>query len=94
MRFEVSISYKPICLSAARELLGTDQVDTDDRPSMGSEDFADYLSVAPGCMISLVVRPPGGKVTPLHTNTFRIDERALLLGARLLTRVVLQMANR
>jgi amidohydrolase len=79
-----------ICLSVACELLGTDEVATDDRPSMGSEDFADYLSVAPGCMISLGVRPPGGKVTPLHTNTFRIDERALLLGARLLTRVVLQ----
>ena len=77
------------CLSVARELLGADQVVTDDRPSMGSEDFADYLSVVPGCMISLGVRPPGGKVTPLHTSTFRIDEKALLLAARLLTRVVL-----
>jgi amidohydrolase len=78
------------CLSVARELLGTDQVSTDDRPSMGSEDFADYLSVVPGCMISLGVRPTGGKVTPLHTNTFDIDEAALLLGAHLLTRVVVQ----
>jgi amidohydrolase len=57
---------------------------------MGSEDFADYLSVVPGCMISLGVRPPGGKVTPLHTSTFRIDEKALLLAVRLLTRVVLE----
>ena len=78
------------CLSVARELLGADHAVTGDRPSMGSEDFAYYLSVVPGCMISLGVRPPGGKVTPLHTNTFRIDEKALLLGARLLTRVVLQ----
>lgn len=82
------------CLSVARELLGTDQVAADDRPSMGSEDFADYLSVVPGCMISLGVRPPRGKVTPLHTNTFDIDEAALLLGARLLTQVVLQWPRR
>jgi amidohydrolase len=79
-----------ICTAVARELLGRDQVVTDDRPSMGSEDFADYLSVVPGCMIALGVKPPGRKVAPLHTNTFDIDEDALLLGARLLTQVVLE----
>ena len=57
---------------------------------MGAEDFADYLPVVPGCMIALGVKPSSGKVTPLHTAHFDIDERALLIGARLLTRFLLQ----
>jgi metal-dependent amidase/aminoacylase/carboxypeptidase family protein len=79
-----------ICLRAARELVGTDRVNTDDRPSLGGEDFADYLTRVPGCMVSLGVKRPGTEVTPLHTSGFDIDERALLIGARLLTRILLR----
>ncbi|MGA7216626.1 MAG: hypothetical protein WBX20_20670, partial [Terrimicrobiaceae bacterium] len=59
------------------------------RPSMGAEDFADYLSSVPGCMIRLGVKRRGKKVTPLHTSTFDIDESALQIGARLLAKVLL-----
>jgi amidohydrolase len=79
-----------ICLSAARELVGADRVATDDRPSMGGEDFADYLTQVPGCMVSLGVKRPGTGVTALHTSGFDIDERALLIGARLLARILLR----
>jgi len=41
-------------------------------------------------MVTLGVKSSGQKVTPLHTSTFDIDERALLIGARLLTRVLLE----
>ena len=78
-----------ICLRAARELVGTDRVSTDDRPSLGGEDFADYLTRVPGCMVSLGVKRPGTEATPLHTSGFDIDERALLIGARLLARILL-----
>jgi amidohydrolase len=78
-----------ICLHAARELVGADRVATDDRPSLGGEDFADYLTEVPGCMVSLGVRCPGTEVTALHTSGFDIDERALLIGARLLARILL-----
>ena len=77
-------------IAAARALLGPDKVATNDRPSMGAEDFADYLAFVPGCMVTLGVKSSGRKVTPLHTSTFDIDERALLIGARLLTRVLLE----
>ena len=77
-------------IAAARALLGPDKVATHDRPSMGAEDFADYLAFVPGCMVTLGVKSSGRKVTPLHTSTFDIDERALLIGARLLTRVLLE----
>jgi amidohydrolase len=78
-----------ICLEAARGLVGADRVVTEGRPSMGAEDFADYLTATPGCMIRLGVREKGKKTTPLHTATFDMDESALLVGARLMTRVLL-----
>jgi metal-dependent amidase/aminoacylase/carboxypeptidase family protein len=58
-------------------------------PSMGAEDFADYLPIVPGCMIGLGTKGADHKVTPLHTATFDIDETALLIGARLFTSVLL-----
>ena len=82
-----------ICAAAARELLGDAAVATDDRVSMGAEDFAEYTRLVPGCMISLGVNTPGHPITPLHTPTFDIDERALLIGARLLARVLLRWPN-
>jgi amidohydrolase len=75
---------------SASHLLGSNKVTTSDRPSMGAEDFADYLPFVPGCMIALGVKRASGKVTPLHTAKFNIDERALLIGARLLTRFLLE----
>jgi amidohydrolase len=76
--------------SVGRRLLGTDNVVTDRKPSMGSEDFADYLPVVPGCMFTLGVRAVDGKITPLHTSTFDIDESALLVGARILAASLLE----
>ena len=73
-----------ICLDAAHEVAGADNVLVHGRPSMGAEDFADYLTSVPGCMIRLGVRRRGKKITPLHTSTFDIDENALLLGAAFL----------
>ena len=78
-----------VCLQAARAVVGDRHVVTAGRPSMGAEDFADYLSVVPGCMIRLGVARKGKKKTLLHTSTFDIDESALMVGVRLLTRVLL-----
>jgi len=77
-----------VCQQAARAVVGDDHVITAGRPSMGAEDFADYLSLVPGCMIRLGVARQGKKKTLLHTSRFDIDESALLVGVRLLTRVL------
>lgn len=77
-----------ICMDSARAIVGPDRITTEGRPSMGAEDFADYLAKAPGCMMRLGVRRHRHKVTPLHTATFDIEENALLTGARLLARVL------
>jgi amidohydrolase len=81
-------SVTEICLKAARELLGEDRIAADRRPSLGAEDFADYP--VPACMMSLGVKFSGQKVTPLHTSTFNLDEKALLLGVRLFAKILLQ----
>jgi amidohydrolase len=81
------------CTAAAQELLGPANVVTERRPSLGAEDFADYLGEVPGCMMLLGVNRPGRKVTPLHTSTFDIDEKALLIGVRLMTRALLNLAD-
>jgi amidohydrolase len=83
-------SVTEICRQAAVGLLGADRVVTERRPSLGAEDFADYLATVPGCMMLLGVRTPGKKITPLHTTTFNLDEKALLIGVRLFTRIILE----
>jgi amidohydrolase len=76
--------------SVARRLLGSDNVLTHEPPSMGAEDFADYLAVVPGCMIGLGVKRAGRKIAALHTSTFDIDEAALVIGARLFSALLLE----
>jgi amidohydrolase len=76
--------------SIGRRLLGADNLVTDQQPSMGSEDFADYLPTTPGCMLTLGVKAVGGKIRPLHTSTFDIEEEALSIGARLFTAALLE----
>jgi amidohydrolase len=76
-----------ICLNTARKLLGPQHVQTNRRPSLGAEDFANYP--VPACMMLLGVKSPRKKITPLHTSTFNLDEKALLVGARLFTQILL-----
>ncbi len=81
------------CIEAARGLVGAERLILEGKPSMGAEDFADYLTVAPGCMMRLGVGAQGKEVRPLHTPTFEIEESALLVGARLLLRSFLRLST-
>jgi amidohydrolase len=81
------------CIASARELVGDGGLVLSGQPSMGAEDFADYLTLVPGCMMRLGVAGPDKKTRPLHTPTFDIEESALLIGARLLLRSFLRLAH-
>jgi amidohydrolase len=79
-----------LAAGVAGQLLGPENILRNEPPSMGAEDFADYLPIVPGCMIGLGAKGPDRKVTPLHTATFDIDETALLIGARLFAAILLE----
>jgi amidohydrolase len=82
-----------LCANVASRLLGPENILSSEPPSLGAEDFADYLPVVPGCMIGLGAKADGSKVTPLHTATFDIDETALMIGARIFTAVLLEWSK-
>jgi amidohydrolase len=52
--------------------------------SLGGEDFAWYLEDVPGAMGRLGTRTPGGATYDLHQGNLRVDERATVIGARVL----------
>ena len=57
-------------------------------PSMGSEDFANYLQHVPGMLIRVGTRCGESTAYPLHHACFDLDETALGLTVQLMTRVL------
>ena len=74
----------------ARELLGSEHVVSMARPSMGSEDFAAYLEHVPGTMFRLGCAGERLPWPGLHTSVFDVDERCLVVGAKILARSVVE----
>lgn len=68
----------------ARAVVGQANVTTDWRPSMGSEDFSEFLNHVPGAFFSLGHH---GDI-PLHSPRFFLDEGILPVGATLFARLV------
>jgi IAA-amino acid hydrolase len=66
-----------------REMLGDDAV-REALPVMGTEDFAYYLNRIPGCFVFLGVGDEAqGTCYSVHHPKFKVDERALAIGAAL-----------
>jgi len=65
---------------AAQEAWGYDRVQILPEPSLGSEDFALYLSHAPGAMFRLGVGRKEQPNYPLHHPQFAVDESAIVTG--------------
>lgn len=78
--------------SAAEAYMGKENVITMDQ-RMGSEDFAFYTHVMPGCFYRLGTGVPGQPMRGLHTPTFDIDEKALEIGAGLMAWGALEQLN-
>jgi amidohydrolase len=71
---------------AASEVLGKENIDIIEKPSMGGEDFSFYLKHVPGAMFRLGCASDETNSYPLHSPYFDIDERALVIGAKTLAR--------
>lgn len=61
-------------------------------PYLTAEDFSEYLKCTAGCMVWLGVRDENN-VSPLHSDTFDLNENALLSGTSLFMEL-LSSANR
>ena len=72
----------------AIRILGPDAL-ADTPQSGGGEDFSWYLEQVPGAMARLGVWSGHGEQLDLHQPTFDLDERALAVGVRVLTNLVL-----
>jgi amidohydrolase len=57
--------------------------------SLGGEDFGWMLEQVPGAMFRLGTRTPGGATYDLHQGDFRVDERAIGIGARVQAEAVM-----
>jgi amidohydrolase len=85
--FDVLVNHSEPALAAAevaREIVGAENVLTEVKPMMGSEDFADMLRAVPGayCWVG-----HAGSV-PVHNPSFVLDDGILPVGASLLARLV------
>jgi amidohydrolase len=82
-----------IVSKAASDVLGAHNVKVLPRASMGSEDFAAYLEHVPGTMFRLGASGHDGPAPGLHTPTFDVDERCLMIGAKVLARTVIEWSK-
>ena len=71
------------------DLLGRDNVGTRQK-TMGAEDFGYMTQAAPGAMLRLGVKTPGGEARYLHTPNFDLDEAALPIGSAILAETALR----
>jgi len=67
-------------IDAASSLVGADNVLTDIKPSMGSEDFAFMLQKRPGAYI-IIGAGEGANDPPVHNPYYDFNDRILPLGA-------------
>jgi amidohydrolase len=81
-----------LCRASGEAVLGRRKITILEKPSMGGEDFADYLRLVPGCFMYLGTST--GKAYPWHHEKFDIDEQVLPRGAELLADIAKRYLNK
>ncbi|MDR3243306.1 MAG: amidohydrolase [Elusimicrobiota bacterium] len=71
-----------LCIESAKEFYGIDNVLELSQPSMGGEDFADYLEKVPGNFAFIGSAKDKNTAYPWHHNRFNIDESVLPKAAK------------
>jgi len=74
------------------KVLGKENVIELQKPSLGAEDFAEFLNEAPGAMFRLGVSSSSG-CAPLHSSKFDPDEGAIAVGVKVLTESIVKLNN-
>ena len=87
------VNHPVLCNNArtcVQELFGEDAAINICVPSMGAEDFANYLAHVPGMLIRVGTRSSDTTGYPLHDAHFDIDEKALPCSIDLMTRIMIR----
>ena len=74
------------------KVLGKENVIELQKPSLGAEDFAEFLNEIPGAMFRLGVSSSNG-CAPLHSSKFDPDEKAIAVGIKVLTESIVNLNN-
>ena len=77
---------------SAIKVLGQGNVIELQKPSLGAEDFAEFLNEIPGAMFRLGVSGSKG-CAPLHSSKFNPDERAIAVGIKVITESIVKLNN-
>ena len=77
---------------SAIELFGRKNVVELQKPSLGAEDFAEFLNYVPGSMFRLGVSGVDG-CSPLHSSEFNPDEAAIKVAIQLITKTIIGLNN-
>lgn len=78
---------------AGRAVIGAGNVHPIRRPSMGGEDFANYLSHVKGAMFRLGSAPSDEPAPLLHNPMFDVDEDSLRIGAQILAHAIIRWCD-
>lgn len=70
---------------AAEETVGARRALALERPSMGGEDFSEYLAKAPGCFVYVGTGADARTRRPWHHASFVLHEPSMLTGVNFLT---------
>ena len=72
--------------------MGQENVIELQKPSLGAEDFAEFLNDIPGAMFRLGVSSFNG-CAPLHSSKFDPDEKAITVGIKVIIESIVRLNN-
>ena len=75
---------------SAIQILGQQNVISLQKPSLGAEDFAEFLEEVPGAMFRLGVSQEKG-CAPLHSSKFDPDEKAIIVAIKVITESIVKL---
>ncbi len=79
---------------AAVKVVGQKKVIDLEHPSMGGEDFSEYLKKAPGCFVYLGTGADAKTKHPWHHPSFFLHEPSMLVGVKFLSELTKQCLSR
>ena len=85
-----NIKINRIFRDSAIKVLGQENVIELQKPSLGAEDFAEFLNDIPGAMFRLGVSGSDG-CAPLHSSKFNPDERAIAVGIKVISESIVKL---